>query len=317
MQKLNILYFGTPALSAEVLKLLLNDSSLPITIKAIVTQPDKKVGRKQILTPSSVKVLAKEHNIPVIENLEELKTLQNIDLAILFAYGKIIPEWLLTLPKFGFWNIHPSLLPKYRGASPTTFPLLMGESQTGVTLMQMDAQLDHGDIIEQKEFPISDSDTKNTVEKQSVEIAFDLLKKYLGNLSEQKNIPHSPQNHEYATFTRLLQKKDGYIPFSLIKAGINGVKSSSIDISPVITEYRKKFSSDQLLDTPAMIIDRLFRALSPWPGTWTMININSEEKRLKITDVILEHEKLIIKKVQLEGKKEVDWETFQKAYSLR
>lgn len=316
MQKLKVMYFGTPALSGAVLQLLLEDTTLPLHIVAVVTQPDRKVGRKQIVTASPVKKIAQEYAIPIIENFEEIKTVQNSDLGILFAYGNIIPDWLLKIPKHGFWNIHPSLLPKYRGASPITFPLLMGETQTGVTLMQMDELLDHGDIIEQKIIPISEFDKRPDIEKKSVEVASQLVKKYLSVMAEGKQIPHLLQNHKNATFSRQLHKEDGYISFPILKKAINGDIISQNEIPSLISDYENKFRPNIPQTTASVIVYRLFRGLFPWPGIWTSLKIKDEIKRLKITDVEIKNEKLIVKKVQLEGKKEVDFATFQKAYIM-
>lgn len=118
IKKLNIAYFGTPNFSANVLeKLIILNSSL-LQISSIITQPDKPIGRKQILTPSPVKIIGQKYQIPVFETIEEIEDkLKEIDLVLVFAYGKIIPKKLLDLTTYGFWNIHPSLLPKYRGPS--------------------------------------------------------------------------------------------------------------------------------------------------------------------------------------------------------
>ena len=125
MTKLKVAYFGTPDFSARLLKKLIDAVDLPIGIVQVVTQPDKKVGRKQVLTPSPVKVLAQENNIPVEDDLRFMNNdLRNVDLVILFAYGDIISLDTLAKPKYGFWNVHPSLLPKYRGPSPVAEPLI-------------------------------------------------------------------------------------------------------------------------------------------------------------------------------------------------
>ena len=129
MNKLKTAYFGTPTFSARLLRQLLDDSSLPIAIKLVVTRPDKPVGRKQIRTPSPVKRLAMERGIEVEHTIKNTKSrIVDFDLAILFAYGRIIPKDLLEIPTLGFWNIHPSLLPLYRGPSPIAYPLLLGVS---------------------------------------------------------------------------------------------------------------------------------------------------------------------------------------------
>ena len=155
MQKLKVVYFGTPDFSTELLKKLVEDKNIPIEIIGVVTQQDKKVGRKQILTPSPVKIVAGEFGLPLNPDLK------TADLALLFAFGEVLPAEILSKPKFGFWNVHPSLLPLYRGASPVATPLLNGDVETGATIIKMDSELDHGPIISQQKtyiFPLQRRD---------------------------------------------------------------------------------------------------------------------------------------------------------------
>ena len=155
MKRLKIAYFGTPYFSARFLQKLLSDTSINppagraghlIKVKFVVTQPDQPVGRKHILTKSPVKVVAEKFNIPVLDSLRSLeryyssspetkfginsveKNLKDVDLALIYYYGKIIPKGILTIPRFGFWNIHFSLLPKLRGTTPATFSLILGDN---------------------------------------------------------------------------------------------------------------------------------------------------------------------------------------------
>jgi len=325
MKKINLVYFGTPDFSAKLLEKIINDD-LPVDIKFVVTQPDKPVGRKQILTPSPVKLVAIKYNIQVLEYLKIGGTagrapdsaqqsehwregkpgqnlFSNIDLVLLYAYGKIIPEEILDQPKFGFWNIHPSLLPKYRGPSPIAYPLINGDQKTGVTLMQMDKQVDHGPIIDQEEITINPDDKRPDLENKLTDLGYELFKKNLLRLTTN-NLPAesagqspvtSPQNHSLATFTHLLKKNDGYLDWQSLTQPQDPKK-----------------------------IYNLFRGLYPWPGIWTLLRPADfagqgkfqKPMRLKILDMRYENEQLIIKKVQLEGKKEVDFKTFQKAYIL-
>ncbi|MFN4212774.1 MAG: methionyl-tRNA formyltransferase, partial [Microgenomates group bacterium] len=152
-RKLKIAYFGSPSFSAYFLEKLLTDKTLPIEVKLVITQEDKPVGRKQILTPSPVKQIATKYQISNIKYQKEIENwkleIGKLDLALVLAFGKIIPKELLHQPKYGFWNIHYSLLPKYRGPSPTAYALIAGEKKTGVTIFQMDEEIDHGPIIAQ------------------------------------------------------------------------------------------------------------------------------------------------------------------------
>jgi len=278
MKKLTLAYFGTPDFSARLLEKLIIDKL--VDIKFVLTQPDKPVGRKQILTPSPVKLMAEKYKIKTITSLK----IDSVDLVLLYAYGKIIPEEILNLPKFGFWNIHPSLLPKYRGPSPIAFPLINGDKKTGMTLMQMDKELDHGPIIDQQEINIENGDKRPDLENKLTDLGYELFKKNLLKLTTD-NLPSTPQNHSLATFTHLLKKNDGYLDWKSLTQPEDPEK-----------------------------IYQLFRGLFPWPGIWTKININHQEKRLKILDLRLQDHQLTITQVQLEGKKPVDFATFKKAY---
>src|SRR3989344_7067443 len=138
--KLRLAFFGAHEFSARLLEKIIADKTLPVEVVMVVTQADKPVGRKQQIEESPVKQIAKKFNIPVFDDLNQLRITDsgqfaNIDLALVYAYGKIIPASLLILPRLGFWNLHPSLLPYYRGPSPTAYPLLLGDKITGVTLM--------------------------------------------------------------------------------------------------------------------------------------------------------------------------------------
>lgn len=278
MKKLTIAYFGTPYFSAILLDKIVTDKTLPFQVMYVVTQPDKPVGKKQIVTPSPVKEVAEKYKIPI----SEFKPALDVDLCLVYAYGVILPKELLTVPKYGFFCIHPSLLPKYRGASPIAYPLMSGDTKTGVTIFQMDEKIDHGPIVVQKEMNIAPDDRRPQLEKKLTSLAFDLLKTI-----DFKKLHPLEQDHSKATYTHFLKKDDGYIPFG-------------------------HFTRSDLVKS----IYNRFRGLYPWPGIWTLITIKDQEKRLKITDLEYTNSRLIIKKVQLEGKNEVDFKIFNKAYRV-
>ncbi len=288
IKKLNIAYFGTPNFSANVLeKLIILNSSL-LQISSIITQPDKPIGRKQILTPSPVKIIGQKYQIPVFETIEEIEDkLKEIDLVLVFAYGKIIPKKLLDLTTYGFWNIHPSLLPKYRGPSPTSAPLVNGDLETGTTLIKLDEKMDHGPIIDQQIYQILKTDTRIDLEKKLSDLGIKLFIKNVEKLLN-KNINLVSQNENEATFTKILKKEDGFIEINALK-------------TMLLSNQNKLFN--------------LYKGLINWPGIWTKIIINNQEKRLKITEIEFDNE-LIIKKVQLEGKNEMNFTEFNKYYSI-
>jgi methionyl-tRNA formyltransferase len=291
MKRLKIAYFGSPQFSAEFLERMILDKELPVEIKLVVTQPDKPMGRKQILTPTPVKQIAKKYSLEVYD--QSIKKIGNqlnlINLALIYFYGQIIPKKILSLPKHGFWNIHFSLLPKLRGPSPVVFSLILGDKKTAISLVQTDEKLDHGDLVAQKEVDIYPYETKIELEKRLNDLSYDIVTTQIKNLLNNK-IMLTPQDHSQATYTRFPTKQDGYIEISNFKF--------------------------QISNSPEKLFN-LFRGLYPWPGIWTLL---PNGKRLKITDMKIERNGqdrfLQIKHVQLEGKKEVDFETFNKAYKI-
>lgn len=358
MKKLKIAYFGTPSFSANFLEKLITDPELKtkIDLEFVITQPDRPVGRKQILTPSPVKKTAIKNSVNVAVDVasevalrepdcevasrgsqerrdhERQNLLQSIDLALVYAFGKIIPKNMLDLPKYGFWCIHPSLLPKYRGPAPIAYPLLMGDKTTGVTIIQMDEKIDHGPIIIQDKLKISPTDRRPDLENKLTDLALELFIKAIKELTglrvnEFKNSQNplnsltlKPQTHELATHTKLLKKSDGFIPFNILKKALNNEPLTPEELPKIISEYLTK---NNLAIKPFNheAIYNYFRGLSPWPGLWTLLRQvygGQAQKRLKITELELQvtSYKLQIKKVQLEGKKEVDFKTFNKAYKI-
>lgn len=367
--KLKIVYFGSPSFSATFLEKIINDKNLPVEVKLVVTQPDMPVGRKQILTPTPVKLIAEKYRLPVIYStefkvgndqlsmtnyqtiinnsminkkstkIEKLKidyslniehlNIDHLDLCLVYAYGEILSKEILSLPKFGFWNIHPSLLPKYRGASPIAYPLIMGDKKTGVSLMLMDEKMDHGPILAQEELEIKPDDMRPDLEIKLTNLAYDMFKQLIStNFNKFQQISTKIQDHSYATYTSILKKSDGFIPFSILKRMLQNENIIAKELPEFMQRYYSKYSiiNNQYkkpienwklkIENSSKLLFNLFRGLSPWPGLWTLIKVGNVEKRLKITDVEIIDNKLQIKKVQLEGKKEVDFNTFNKAYRI-
>ena len=288
MKKIKLAYFGSPDFAADFLEKILLDKSLPVEIKLVVTQPDQLVGRKQILTPTPVKKV--EEKFKRSEDIIPPKAgfgikLKNIDLVLVYAYGELIPKELLNLPKYGFWCIHPSLLPKYRGPSPIAAPLINGDEITGVTIIKMDEEIDHGPIIAQQSLTIKKTDKRPDLEKKLTDLAYEMFKKTVFN---KDSLQLKPQDDTLATYTKKLEKSDGFISLEILKKAFEG--------------------------NGAKKIYNLFRGLYPWPGIWTIL---PNGKRLKITNLVMKQlNNLIIESVQLEGKKEVDFKTFNDAYKI-
>lgn len=209
---------------------------------------------------------------------KELKAFQP-QVGILASYGKILNNETLNIPKHGILNIHPSLLPKYRGPTPVPATILNGDKQTGVTILKMDEQVDHGPIIAQVEQVIEPDETAEALLKRlftlGAQVLLTILPAYLDGRIKPKR-----QTHSKATWTKKLTKESGRI---------NWQKSD---------RYRERF----------------IRAMYPWPGAWSEVEINSNKKRLKIHRAHLNKGKLILDLVQLEGKKPVTFKQFSEGY---
>ncbi|MDO8557855.1 MAG: methionyl-tRNA formyltransferase [bacterium] len=247
---LRLVYFGTGTFALPALKALLEAGIKPIVV---VTSPDMKVGRDQILTPSPIKAFAVNKNLPLLQPIkldeEFLGTFKKLqpDIVVLTDYGKIIPQKVLGVPVHGFLNIHPSLLPKYRGASPVENVILNGEIQTGVSIIVVDALLDHGPIVSKRKTKIKETDTAQTLRERLSRVGAELLIKSLPRYLTSKNNPKE-QSHDDASFTTQLSREDGKISFA----------------------------------EDAETIERKVRAFTPWPGAYAIWKTADGEKRLKI-----------------------------------
>ena len=212
---MKIVFMGTPDYAAVTLEKLIESYH---EISGVFAQPDKPVGRKLILTPPPVKVTAEKHGIPVYqpktlrdgEALEILKGI-NPDIIVVVAYGKILPEEILNLPKYGCINGHASLLPKYRGASPIQWCIVCGEEKTGVTVMKMDAGMDTGDILTQCEVEIGETETAEELFDRLSVISADLMLHTLDNI---ENITPVKQNEADATYAPIIKKEMALLDFS-------------------------------------------------------------------------------------------------------
>lgn len=231
---------GTAELSCASLERLVGKFS----VAAVVTQPDKPKGRDLKLQFSPVKILAEKFQLPVLQPakardekfISELRELKP-DLIVVVAYGQILPQAILDLPKFGCVNVHTSLLPKYRGASPIQSAILNGETETGVTIMKMNAGLDTGEIISQAHAPILPEDNSQTLHDRLAQLGADLLVKTIPDYVAGK-IVLKPQNNSEVTTTAKIKKEDGKIDWN---------------------------------EPAEKILNRL-RAFTPWPGIFTILN---------------------------------------------
>lgn len=213
-----VIFMGTPEFSVPILQALIEDETIEVI--GVVSQPDRKVGRKQVLTPPPVKQLATAHDIPVFQpeklsGSEEMQKLieMEADLIVTAAYGQFVPTKLLNAPKHRAVNVHASLLPKYRGAAPIHYAVLNGDEKTGVTIMYMEKVMDAGDIISQREIPITDEDdTGKLFEKLSL-LGRDLLMDTLPSIFAGKN-ESIKQNEEHVTFSPMISREQEQIDWT-------------------------------------------------------------------------------------------------------
>ncbi len=252
MVALRIIFMGTPALAAASLAALLREPTFQLV--AVVTQPDRPKGRDLKLQPSPVKELALRANLPVLQPLKardekfiaELRAFQP-ELIAVAAFGQILPQSILDLPRLGCLNVHTSLLPKYRGASPIQSAILNGESETGVTIMKMDVGLDTGDILTQRPTPIHAGDNAATLHDRLAQLGAELLVETIPAYAAG-TIQPQPQPHELATHVAKIKKEDGRIDWS----------------------------------QSARAIWNRIRAFTPWPGAFTYLPGAAQPVLLKL-----------------------------------
>lgn len=244
---MKLVFMGTPDFAVPCLEELIKAGH---EIVGVFTQPDKPVGRKRVMTPPPVKVCAEKNGITVYQpdsvRTEEALSLMkelNPDCVVVVAYGKIIPSDMLKLPKFGFVNVHGSLLPKYRGAAPIQWSIIDGEKKTGVTTMQMDDGIDTGDMLEVSETEIGENETAGELFDRLAEMGGKLIVSSLSKLEKGELTP-IPQDHEKSNYAKIISKEMALIDFNM--------------------------SAENVFN--------LIRGFNPWPIAYTIIG----DKRLKV-----------------------------------
>ncbi len=270
---LNIIFMGTPDFAVPALEAIFKSKH---NVTAVYTQPPRPKGRGHQVQKSPVHLHAEIYNIPVFhptrfkddgakEQFQNLKA----DVAVVAAYGLILPQAILDSPKYGCLNIHASLLPRWRGASPIQHAIWKGDDKSGVTIMQMERGLDTGPMILKESVPISSDTTAQELHDALSNIGGNLITKVLDDLSSSQAITSEQQDDAQSNYAPLLKKEDGKISFS------QSVKE----------------------------IDQQIRALNPWPGTY----VDGLKGRVKILSAHLSGDHLIFDQVQPEGKKSMDY----------
>ncbi|MDO9465477.1 MAG: methionyl-tRNA formyltransferase [bacterium] len=307
-----IVFMGTPDFALPSLNALIKAGH---DVICVVTQPDRSKGRQREVMAPPVKLCAQEYNTKILqpETITDVlvKSLQALspELVVVVAYGKILPKQILDIPRLGCINAHASLLPKYRGAAPMQRALLNSEKQTGVTIMFMNERMDAGDILLQEKIMVSPSDNLETLHDRLSKLSAKLLVKAIAQI-EQGTCSRITQNHAEATYAPMLKKSDGLIDWT----------------------------------RPAKEINNMIRAMNPWPGTYTFLNISGKKKMLKIlktevydksayskekTSVLLDILKnkgglvgtgkgqLLLNEVQLESSRKVSFEEFIRGHPVK
>jgi methionyl-tRNA formyltransferase len=310
MTKLTVGVCGTGQYSAQVAEALQQHPNFEIVW--VVTPPPKPIGRQQTLTPSPLDTWASTHNLSVFHVSKKLSDLQStlqtappIDYLLVISFGYLIPDWLLRLPKIAPVNVHPSALPKYRGSSPGQFVLLYGETTSAVSIMVMNTKFDQGAIIAQIPMSVTNQDTQTSYYDQAFALAADQLPNILQEFA--RNPISTPQASADANqpIARRLTREDGYLPISIVEAAI---KASSKPINskdhPILGPVLQELLTHQPSLTPAQLLDRASRALTPWPGIWTTLPQYKDRTnvRMKILETSLPRPDLAhIHRIQFEG----------------
>ena len=276
-----IIFWGTPEIAKNTLQKLVEEG---FDVALVITGLDKPVGRKQIMTESPVKTYALSKNIKVLQPekindafLEEVRSIGEFDLSIVVAYGKIIPQSAIDLPKLGTINVHYSLLPRWRGASPVEASILGGDETTGITIQKMALKMDTGDIIKKEEVTIGQKENKVDLKKRLEEIGAEKLVEILPDIFSEK-ITLEKQDEELATYCKKINKEDG----------------------------------DITQETNDEIKWRKYRAFIDWPRTYFFAEKGERKIRVIVTNADFVDGKFVIKNVLPEGKKETTWENFSK-----
>lgn len=279
-QNLKFIFFGTPDVASKTLEILKSRGYLP---ELIITSPDSPRGRGLIMAETPVAIWAKENNIKCLkpekiddEFISKLSTF-NFQLSVVVAYGKILPEALIKAPLLGTLNIHYSLLPKYRGASPLEATLLNGDEVTGVSIQQMEFKLDSGPILKEEELEIGINDTKAELREELIRLGANCLSDILPQI-QNGNIVPKIQDESKATFCKKIKKEYGEI-------NINGNAKEN---------WNK------------------YRAYYGWPGTFFFAEKKDKKIRIKISEAKYEDNSFVIKRVIPEGKKEMSYDEFSR-----
>lgn len=314
---MKIVFFGTPSYVLPILetlnKRLKHNHESPIS--AVVTQKPKPSGRKKLLEYSAIDQWAHDRGKPIFfQSLELIDKSVKADIGILAAFGEIIPQKVIDYFPYGILNIHPSLLPEFRGASPVQAAIVSGKTKTGVSIIKMDKQLDHGPIVSQFTEEVLENDTTQSLRERLFDRSAEVLETLIPAYTEGKINPKK-QDHDNATFCKMIKKSDAFIDPVFLNSVLNG--------KAVKEKWEIPFVRDFTANYTATSIHNFIRAMNPWPQAWTLLRLDSsgQAKRLKLISSHLELENqesnignLVLDEVQLEGKNSISWKQFIAGY---
>ncbi len=325
--RMRALFMGTPDFAATVLEKIIQEGH---EIIGVVTQPDKQKGRGHEVSFSQVKELALKHGLTIyqpvkVKDEEFLKTIENQkpEIILVAAFGQILPKKLLDIPQNGCINVHASLLPKYRGAAPIQYSIIDGEKETGVTIMHMDVGLDTGDIIMQKAIAIAKDETGGSLFDKLADLGGELLIEAMRQI-EDGTANRIPQEHEKATYVKVIDKQMGRIDFNqpavklerLIR-GLNPWPSAFTRLDDKnLKLWKAEVESDTFIkehgvDNPKLDIDREAIGTDKTAVPGEVIQVNNDSISVMTGEGIL-----VIKELQLEGKKRMTADAFLRGYPI-
>lgn len=295
--KKRVCFMGTPEFAVAILDALVQSD---VEVVTVISQPDKKVGRKQIIQATAVKERALYYNIPVLQPdkikdaIDELKNL-NLDLIVTCAYGQFIPESILNTPRYGSVNIHASLLPKYRGGAPIHKAIINGETESGITIMRMVKKMDAGDIIFQKSCPIYEEDDFGALHDRLQVLGSSMIKDYLNDLFNP-DLKTIPQEESLVSFAYNISSEEEFVNFNdsmkNVVNKIRGLNPWPVAHSVIENKKVKLFKaskSDFLSDKEA----------------GTVLGLMQEGLAVKVKDGVI-----LIKELQVEGKNRMSAQAF-------
>ncbi|MFC1653760.1 methionyl-tRNA formyltransferase [Patescibacteria group bacterium] len=311
MNKVSVVFFGSFLhYSTKIAKAL--HESPAIDLLGVVSTPPMPAGRKKVLKKTHTHLWAEENNISVFtpeelyENSPESQKVPNADFFVVAGYSKLLTKDWLNFPKIASINLHFSLLPDYRGANPAEWAILLGETETGVSMIVMGDEYDTGKIITRKTYTISEDATRETLYEPLYDLAAEIVRETLPNCQDVSfALPQEEPNKPEA---RKFNRANGFIDWQFISDAING-KFPENPKDLLSTQLKQAWQyldenpseSDGII-TPEVFLERSVRALSGFPGVWTYLPTKDGKKRLKILSTRFEDNKLLLDQVQLEGK---------------